>query len=108
MAVFQRTFFDSPHSIGGLASGATPVPSGPRHCAHAGGACPDATEPEPRIPSTITPESRRMGLLLLFHSFPYAAFLAMGFDLVTGVRDWQADRVEAIWRAGCVPTWEQL
>src|SRR5438270_13530163 len=30
--VFQRMFLVSLHSTGGLASGATPVPSGPRHC----------------------------------------------------------------------------
>src|SRR5205807_245091 len=32
MAAFHLTFFVSLHSTGGLASGATPVASGPRHC----------------------------------------------------------------------------
>ena len=32
--VFQRMFFVSLHSIGGLALGATPVACGPRHCPH--------------------------------------------------------------------------
>src|SRR5687767_6432370 len=32
---FQRTFSVSLHVVGGLATGATPVPCGPRHCGQA-------------------------------------------------------------------------
>ena len=38
-ATFHLTFFVSLHSSGGLAAGASPVPSGPRHVGHA---CPAA------------------------------------------------------------------
>src|SRR5688500_2761003 len=33
-ATFQRTFFVSLHSTGGVEFGATPVARGPRHCGH--------------------------------------------------------------------------
>jgi enterochelin esterase-like enzyme len=46
IGTFQRRFFVALHSSGGLAAGASPVPSGPRHVGHAcpaaaagGGAC---------------------------------------------------------------------
>ena len=49
-ATFHLTFFVSLHSSGGLAAGASPVPSGPRHVGHACPAAPVAmTRPAARL-----------------------------------------------------------